>query len=124
EVGVMTVVPKTVPYVPTFVAQTESSRQVEIVARVAGFLDKIAYTEGELVKKGSSCSARPEAVPGAARGGPRRADVAAGALHHRRGESRAGQAARRRTPSRSPISTRRLQGDYDVAAAVFSTGRR
>lgn len=50
EVGVMTVVPKTVPYVPTFVAQTESSRQVEIVARVAGFLDKIAYTEGETVK--------------------------------------------------------------------------
>lgn len=46
----MTVVPKTVPYVPTFVAQTESSRQVEIVARVAGFLDKIAYTEGETVK--------------------------------------------------------------------------
>lgn len=52
EVGVMTVVPKTVPYVPTFVAQTESSRQVEIVARVAGFLDKIAYTEGETVKEG------------------------------------------------------------------------
>lgn len=48
----MTVVPKTVPYIPTFVAQTESSRQVEIVARVAGFLDKIAYTEGETVKEG------------------------------------------------------------------------
>jgi membrane fusion protein (multidrug efflux system) len=36
----------------TFVAQTESSRQVDIVARVSGYLDKIAYTEGELVKEG------------------------------------------------------------------------
>ena len=35
-----------------FVAQTESSRQVNIVARVSGFLDRIAYQEGELVKQG------------------------------------------------------------------------
>ncbi len=33
-------------------AQTESSQQVDIVARVSGFLDKIAYQEGELVKAG------------------------------------------------------------------------
>jgi membrane fusion protein, multidrug efflux system len=52
EVGVVTVVPQTIPFSPRFVAQTESSRQVNIVARVSGFLDRIAYTEGELVKQG------------------------------------------------------------------------
>jgi len=52
QVTVMEVKPQTIPYVPTFVAQTESSRQVDIVARVSGFLDKIAYQEGDLVKQG------------------------------------------------------------------------
>ncbi len=52
EVSVLEVKPQTIPYTPTFVAQTESSRQVDIVARVSGFLDKIAYHEGELVKQG------------------------------------------------------------------------
>ena len=48
----MTVEPRSIPYTPVFVAQTESSRQVNIVARVSGFLDGIAYQEGELVKQG------------------------------------------------------------------------
>jgi membrane fusion protein (multidrug efflux system) len=48
----MTVKPQNIPYTPNFVAQTESSQQVNIVARVSGFLDKIAYREGELVKEG------------------------------------------------------------------------
>ena len=52
EVSVLTVQPRTIPFVPSFVAQTESSRQVDIVARVSGFLDKIAYKEGELVREG------------------------------------------------------------------------
>lgn len=52
EVGFVTVAPRDIPYVSSFVAQTESSRQVEIVARVAGFLDRIAYAEGEFVKEG------------------------------------------------------------------------
>lgn len=52
RVSVVTVKPQTIPYEVTFVAQTESSRQVDIVARVSGFLDKIAYREGELVKAG------------------------------------------------------------------------
>ena len=51
-VSVITVTPQAIPYVATFVAQTESSRQVDIVARVSGFLDRIAYPEGELVKEG------------------------------------------------------------------------
>ena len=52
QVTVVTVAPKDIPYVPSFVAQTESSRQVNIVARVSGFLDRIAYREGEVVKEG------------------------------------------------------------------------
>jgi len=51
-VTVMTVTPQAIPYSAAFVAQTESSRQVDIVARVSGFLDRIAYPEGELVKEG------------------------------------------------------------------------
>jgi membrane fusion protein (multidrug efflux system) len=51
-VSVMAVEPRTIPYTQSFVAQTESSQQVDIVARVSGFLDKIAYQEGELVKAG------------------------------------------------------------------------
>jgi len=52
EVTVVTVAPREIPYAMNFVAQTESSRQVDIVARVSGFLDRIAYQEGELVKEG------------------------------------------------------------------------
>jgi len=51
-VSVMTVEPRTIPFTITFVAQTESSQQVNIVARVSGYLDKIAYHEGDLVKQG------------------------------------------------------------------------
>ena len=51
-VSVVTVEPQTIPYSLTFVAQTESSQQVNIVARVSGYLDKIAYHEGDVVKQG------------------------------------------------------------------------
>ena len=53
QVAVQVIEPVTIPYVATFIAQTESSRQVNIVARVSGFLDKIAYQEGELIKQGA-----------------------------------------------------------------------
>jgi len=52
EVTITTVKAQNIPYTPNFVAQTESSQQVNIVARVSGFLDKIAYREGELVREG------------------------------------------------------------------------
>ena len=52
QVSVVTVKPQSIPYIANFVAQTESSRQVDIVARVSGYLDRIAYREGELVKEG------------------------------------------------------------------------
>ena len=51
-VSVITVEPRTIPMTFSFVAQTESSQQVNIVARVSGYLDKIAYQEGDLVKQG------------------------------------------------------------------------
>lgn len=52
QVRVQTVQPRDIPFTLSFVAQTESSRQVNIVARVSGFLDQIAYQEGELVRAG------------------------------------------------------------------------
>src|SRR6202008_5813 len=53
QVTIVAVKPQSIPYIASFVAQTESSRQVDIVARISGYLDKIAYTEGELVKEGA-----------------------------------------------------------------------
>jgi membrane fusion protein (multidrug efflux system) len=41
-----------VPYVGEFVGETESSQEVEIRARVEGFLETIAYREGAVVNKG------------------------------------------------------------------------
>ncbi len=52
EVVAVAVTPKTVPITSPFVAQVESSHQVEIVARVNGFLEKILYREGDVVKAG------------------------------------------------------------------------
>ena len=52
QVTSLTVKSATVPVAFEFVGQTESSQQVEIRARVAGFLEKRVYTEGTLVKPG------------------------------------------------------------------------
>jgi membrane fusion protein (multidrug efflux system) len=54
DVTAMTVVPKDAPVVYEFVRQTQSSREVEIRARVDGFLEKRAYTEGALVNAGQT----------------------------------------------------------------------
>jgi membrane fusion protein (multidrug efflux system) len=51
-VGVITVQAAAVPYVGEFVGETESSQEVEIRARVEGFLEQIAYREGSIVEKG------------------------------------------------------------------------
>ncbi len=50
--GVITVTATDVPHVAEFVGETESSQEVEIRARVEGFLESIAYREGALVRKG------------------------------------------------------------------------
>ncbi|MGK2906680.1 MAG: efflux RND transporter periplasmic adaptor subunit [Desulfuromonadales bacterium] len=52
EVPAVKVEPQTVPVTASFVAQVESSHQVEIMARVSGFLEKILYKEGEMVNAG------------------------------------------------------------------------
>ncbi len=52
KVSVITVEPEDTPVSVEFVGQTESSHQVEIRARVDGFLDKRLYTEGSRVKEG------------------------------------------------------------------------
>ncbi|MGA7813333.1 MAG: efflux RND transporter periplasmic adaptor subunit, partial [Caballeronia sp.] len=52
EVTVMTVVAQDTPVDFEFTAQTQSSREVEIRARVDGFLDKRVYTEGQVVRPG------------------------------------------------------------------------
>jgi membrane fusion protein (multidrug efflux system) len=52
EVFVIKVEPRDTPVTVEYVAQTQSSQQVEIRARVNGFLDKRVYTEGSIVKAG------------------------------------------------------------------------
>ncbi len=52
EVTVLKVEPKDVEVIPKFDGQTVSSRQVVIMARVDGFLDRRVYTEGSMVKAG------------------------------------------------------------------------
>ena len=52
EVTVLKIEPKDTPIVPEFDGQTVSSRQVTIMARVDGFLDKRVYTEGSMIKAG------------------------------------------------------------------------
>ena len=52
EVTVQKVAPRNAPVTYEFVGQTQSSHQVQIRARVAGFLDKRLYTEGTMVKAG------------------------------------------------------------------------
>lgn len=52
EVTVLKVEPKDTPIVYEYIAQTQSPQQVNIVARVNGFLDKQAYVEGQIVNPG------------------------------------------------------------------------
>lgn len=51
-VTVVEIKPENTPATFEFTGKTASSQQVDINARVEGFLDKIAYTEGSLVKTG------------------------------------------------------------------------
>jgi membrane fusion protein, multidrug efflux system len=52
EVSVIKIGPRGVPVIFEYVAQTQSSHQVEIRARVNGFIDRRTYTEGAVVKEG------------------------------------------------------------------------
>ena len=91
EVTVMTVTPRDTPVDFEFTAQTESSREVEIRARVDGFLDKRTILEGQLVQDGADAlSDGPQAIRGRAADGERSAGAAAGATHGSEGQSRPG----------------------------------
>ncbi len=52
EVVAITIQPRTIPAMFPFVAQIQSSHQVDVMARVSGFLEKISYSEGKQVNKG------------------------------------------------------------------------
>lgn len=121
EVAVVTVQARDIPFAMEFVAQTESSRQVDIVARVSGFLDKIAYREGEVVKAGQLLfqldpkpfKAQLEAAHGELQAQQARFATAKATL------ARVKPLAQQNALSQSDLD--RAQGDYDAAkAAVFS----
>jgi membrane fusion protein, multidrug efflux system len=122
-VSVMEVKPQTIPYVPVFVAQTESSRQVDIVARVSGFLDKIAYQEGELVKQGQVLfqldpkpfQAQLDAAKGELLAQQARLTTATATL------KRVKPLAQQNALSQSDLD--RAQGDYDAATAAVYAAR-
>jgi membrane fusion protein (multidrug efflux system) len=54
EVTVVTIASGDVPVTTEYIAQIQSSRLVNIQARVDGFLDRRVYTEGEVVKEGQT----------------------------------------------------------------------
>jgi membrane fusion protein (multidrug efflux system) len=121
QVQVMTVEPRDIPFTVSFVATTESSQQVEIVARVSGFLERIAYQEGELVKQGQLLfeldrkpfQAQVEAARGALQAQQARLATAEANL------GRVKPLAQQNALSQSDLD--RAQGEYDGArAAVFS----
>jgi membrane fusion protein (multidrug efflux system) len=120
-VTVMTVTPLAIPYGVSFVAQTESSRQVDIVARVSGFLDRIAYKEGELVREGQLLfqldpkpfQAQLEAAKGELLAQQARHTTAAANL------SRVKPLAQQNALSQADLD--KTQGEFDASrAAVFS----
>ncbi|AKH37981.1 MULTISPECIES: efflux RND transporter periplasmic adaptor subunit [Nitrosomonas] len=121
EVTVITVTPQDIPYTPSFVAQTESSRQVDIVARISGFLDRIAYQEGDLVKEGQLLfqldqkpfKAELEAARGVLQAQQARFKTAGANL------KRVKPLAEQNALSQADLD--RAQGEFDAAkAAVFS----
>lgn len=54
DVKVITATPRDLPVTFEYIAQVQSSQQVNIQARVSGFLDKRVYTEGAIVKQGQT----------------------------------------------------------------------
>lgn len=123
EVGFITVAPRDVPHVSNFVAQTESSRQVEIVARVAGFLDRIAYAEGEFVREGQVLF-QIDPKPFKAQ-----LDAAQGELAAQKARLTTATATLRRVKplaeqnALSQADLDRAQGDFEMATAAVHSAR-
>jgi len=125
QVSVVTVTPRTIPHTLTFVAQTESSQQVNIVARVSGYLDRIAYQEGDVVKDGQLLfqldpkpfQAQLDSAKGELQSQQARLMTAKANL------SRVKPLAQLNAVSQADLD--RAQGEFDAAtAAVFSAGAR
>jgi membrane fusion protein (multidrug efflux system) len=125
QVSVTTVVAQTIPHAVSFVAQTESSRRVDIVARVSGFLERIAYEEGELVKEDQvlfELDRKPfEAQLDAAKG--QLLSQQARFATARSNLARTKPLAEQDALSRADLD--RAQGEFDAAkAAVFGAGAK
>jgi membrane fusion protein (multidrug efflux system) len=121
QVKVLAVQPRDIPFTLSFAAQTESSRQVNIVARVSGFLDRIDYREGELVKAGQLMfeldpkpfQAQLDAARGTLQSQQARFNTAQATL------ARVKPLAAQNALSQSDLD--KAQGEYDAAkAAVYS----
>jgi len=121
QVKVFAVQPRDIPLTLSFAAQTESSRQVNIVARVSGFLDRIAYHEGDMVNAGQLMFLL-DPKPFQAQ-----LDAARGALQSQQARLATAQAnlarvkplAAQNALSQSDLD--RAQGEFDAAkAAVYS----
>jgi membrane fusion protein (multidrug efflux system) len=123
QVTAMTVEPRAIPFTPSFVAQTESSQQVNIVARVSGFLDKIAYQEGEMVREGQLLfqldpkpfQAQVEAARGAVLSQQARLTTAQANL------GRVKPLAQENALSQADLD--RAQGEFDAAKAALFTAQ-
>lgn len=121
KVSVMTVAPRSIPVIHTFTAQTESSRQVNIVSRVSGFLETIAYREGAMVREGDvlfQLDPRPFQA---------QLDASRGELQAQQARLSTAKATLERVApltrqnALSPSDLDRAQGEHDAAvAAVFS----
>jgi len=125
EVTIITVEPRDIPVTFSFVAQTESSRQVNIVARVSGYLDKIAFQEGEVAKEGQLLfqldpkpfQAQLEAARGELQAQQARFTTAQANL------GRVKPLAQQNALSQSDLD--KAQGEFDAAkAAVFSANAK
>jgi membrane fusion protein (multidrug efflux system) len=119
----MSVAAQTIPYSQSFVAQTASSQQVDIVARVSGFLDRIAYREGELVKAGEvlfqldpkPLRAQLQAAEGELEAQQARLTTARATL------DRIKPLAEQNAVSQADLD--RAQGEYDASKAAVSAAR-
>jgi len=114
EVTVIDIVQQDVPVSFEYVAQTQSSREVNIQARVNGFLDKRIYTEGSIVKAGQVLflmDKKPFEV---------QVNAAEAALARQKA---AMETARRNLERTKPLAARNAlsQKDLDNATGLFET---
>ena len=124
EVYVTDVVQQDVPVYLDLVGQTQGFQDVEIRARVEGFLETVNFREGSLVRKGDllyddrSQAARGDSGRGQGRPGHRPGEAREGqqrrrALHAARGETGrqpAGAGQRARRAGRGHVGSRSRQG--------------